>query len=462
MKNFTTFAHTFALALALGLPSTSLADDAAPADKPAEPAATTAEKPADAKTDAPADAKADGEKKDGDKADETAAPAEPAALDSTAQNLTLKLRDKIDEIDKQFALIKEPTSMLTSMLESRKERIEQSLVRINEIALELSALQEEFNKTNTGAYSFECETDEARYKYTQDGQAALKLLVADLRDRNYTRKAMGLTKFEIFEENFKGIDGYEEAYKLYAITVEGLHKAWTKAKASEEKKRARYADKKREMAEEADERDFERLKKKAEAAGYDLDKDWYCPESKNLVMLEDATSHSNRAVRELEYRRKEKPQKGVGEVSPLLIEFWLKMDEARNLMVSGDLDGAKKLLESDPSFDNVLRLDRRLMPEEYCAPMRDDYRDLENAIRDRGREKSRLEYKLESQTNKLEREIDNAQSQINAILEEIEKELALQNETDAEEAVQMSEADRLKASKEADKENSDTEDDKKK
>lgn len=453
MKNFTTFAHTFALAIALSLPSSSLADnkspDAAPAPAPeqaeAKPAADAAAKP---------DAK-DAEKKEGEKEAAPAAPVatEPAELDFTAQNLTLKIRAQMEEIDKQFALIKEPTSMLSSMIESRKERIEQSIVRINETALELAALQEEFNQTNTGAYNFKCETDLDRYKYTQDGLAAYKSMMMDLKDRNFARKAMGINKFAAYQETFMGIEGYEDAFRFYALNVEGLHKKWMKAKESEEKKRERYADKKRELAEEADERDLDRLRKKAEAAGYNLDEDWYSPEPKNLAMLDEMTTRSTRAVREIEHQRKDKVQKGTGSVSPLIVTFWAKMDEVRNLMVSGDLEGAKDLLSSDPSFDNVLRLDRRLFPEEYCAPLREDYRDLEDAIRDRGRDKKRLEYKLESKTSQLEREVDNAQSQISAILEEIEKELALQNETDAEEAVQMSEADRIKASKEADQEN---------
>lgn len=343
--------------------------------------------------------------------------------------------------------------MLSSMLESRKERIEQSLIRIDETALELAALQEEFNKTNTGAYSFTCESDEDRYKYTNDGEAAYKLMMNDLKDRSLVRKAMGLNKFEIFEENFMGIEGYEEAYRIYALTVEGLDKKWMKAKLTEEKKRDKLAEKKLEALEKADDRAMEILSKKAEAAGYDLSKDWYCPEAKNLAMLDDATSHSNRTVREIERRRKDKAIKGVGAVSPLIVAFWAAMDEVRNLMVSGDLDGAKKLLESDPCFNNVLRLDRRLFPEDYCGPLREEYRDLGNTIRERERDKRSLEHKLETQTNRLEREVDNTQSQISAILEEIEKELALQNETDAEEAVQMSEADRLKASQDADKEN---------
>ncbi len=465
MKTFTTFIHTFTLTASLCLATASLAAEETTTDKvPAEPSAAT-QPPADSVQPA-GEAKQEGDTKEGDikegeqkegeaKTATDAQPATtetPAVLASTTSNLTHKLRSQIEEIDKQFALIKDPSSLIISTIKSRKSYIERSLTRIDKLALELSELQEEFNQTSTGSYNFECETDEVRFKYTNDGSAALNSLLNDLKERNYNRKALGLNKFEAFRKNFMGIDGYLEAYKIYAYNIIGLQKKWEKMLSTEVKKRSRYNDKKLEAALVAEEEDTEKMEHALEAAGYDITKDWFNPDSKNTILLKRMIVRSTRAMRDIESSAKESDKEGTGAVSPLIVDFWAKMDETREMMITGNLSGAKETLSSDPCFDKVLKLNRDLLPEDYCAPMRNDYRDLRNEIDNRLRNQSKLEYRLESKNNYLEREVDSAQSQIQAVLEEIEKELALQNETETEQATHLSQADRLKASQEADEE----------
>lgn len=453
MKTFTTFARSFTLALALGIPATAFAEAEADKKQQAQTRTTesgNAEDEKNAQTDSKSEANPDGQSTQ-------AVPADEPELESTTQNLIHKLQQQIDEIDKQFTQINDPSSLLVGMLKSRKSRIEEYLVRINELAVDLAALQEEFNETNTGAYEFTAASDEERFKYTIEGTAAYNAMMNDLKEKNFARKALGLNKFEAFEETFKGIEGYTEAYKIYVYNVDGLQKKWAKALATEQKKRERYNEKKLELTENADDKELEVMSRKAEAAGYNMSDAWYNPSIKNVVMLEAMTQRATRTMREIEYRKKDKALKGIGKTSPLIVEFWAKMDEARDLMVTGNLAAAKKIIDEDPCFNNLLRLDHRLLPEEYCSPLRDESNQLKAEINKRSNSKRNLENQLENKIITLERNVGNAQSQIDAILEEIDKELALQNETDEEEATVMSEADRIKASNEADAESNSSE-----
>lgn len=425
MKTFTTFIHSLALVATLGFTSTSLADASAET-KPAEEAASTAEAPA-----------AD---------DSSSGPA------STTNNLIYKMDQQMDLIDEKFALIKKPDSSLKRSIDSRKSRIESSITRIENYTADLAEIQEEFNETNTGAYAFEQETAEDRFKYTNEGQAAYAAMINDLKSNSIARKVMGLNKFEAYSLKFQGIEGYEEAYKIYTTSVTALYQRWTKVLAAEKKKRERYNDAKLEALEKSEALEYERMEKKAEAAGYDIDRNWFNPSLKNVEMLETLISKSSRLVRQFEYAKKDKPKAGVGCTPPLLEAFWQKMDEAREMMITGNLEGAQTFVENDESFNDLLRLSRDVFPEEYCSPLRDEFSKLKTEIRKRATSKRKIEYSLERQTNLLEREVENAQTQIDAIIEEIEKELDLQNESDAENAVQMTEEDRIKASQEADDE----------
>lgn len=458
MKTFTTFVQSLALGATLTLVPASLA------------ATQEAPAPTASPEDQPAADKPEGEAKEGEAKEGEATPDAPPVAEadtssgpaSTTLNLVYKMRQQVKLIDEKFAQITSPSPSLKSLIKSRKSRIEYSLERIEQKTADLAEVQEAYNQTNTGAYAFQHETSESRFKYTNEGQAAYKAMINDLKDRSIARKVMGLNKFETYAETFKGIEGYEEAYRIYTSSIVTLNKKWAKVLEAEKKKRERYNDVKIQSLEESEAREIERYEKKAEAAGYNLNKDWFNPSLKNIQMLEMLVTKSSRMVREFENKKKDKPQAGIGCTPDILETFWKKMDEAREMMVSGNLDGGKEFLEKDPAFNALMRLSRDIFPEEYCAPIREEYRDLQTEMRKRATEKRRLQYSLERETNLLEREVDAAQSQIDAVLEELEKELALQNEGDEDEGVKMTEEDRIKASEDADADAEEGEEDEKK
>ena len=123
-------------------------------------------------------------------------------------------------------------------------------------------------------------------------------------------------------------------------------------------------------------------------------------------------------------RNEDRPiDKQAGTVPSLLTQFWNNMDQVRMSMVSGDLEGAEKLLQQNAAYNIIRGLKRELLPTEYKQPLLDQYKDTQSEIRNRKRANVTLKLALERATKNLDTLTSNAEAQIDSALEAAQREL---------------------------------------
>ncbi len=403
------------------------------AETPAAEGEAAAEKPADAATPAT----------EQQPAAEEAAPSE--ANNGQAQNATLRLREKLAGADAEFASLRAPSRSLERRMVSTRERIVKSLDKLDQQALKVAELQQEFNRAGRGDFTFALVSEEQRTQYVRDGEAAYKAMVIDMKEKPGARKVGGIDKFEIMRERYQGMPEYKEAYAWYIKTLHALDKKWAKMLANEQKRRKSAQVAKKNAMQEADAAELEKLRKAFEAEGEDIAIVWFNPRPRNMEMLRLANNKVRDALRRNEGA---KLDEAVGTVPSLLTQFWAAMDEARRLTIEGQLDQAEDVLKKDASYDILRRMHTSILPKEYRDPIMEQRKVLEDEIRTRKRNVRSSMTKLEREASQLERATGNAEAQINALLEEIQREKNLDsgentadmvsslNEPDADEPVE--------------------------
>lgn len=336
-----------------------------------------------------------------------------------AKDATLRLRQKLETIDTELASLTKPSRALLSRCKSGKSRVEGKLRELDKLSLEVASLQEQYNRTSAD-YTFTLVTPDQRDQYVRDGQAAHKAMLVDMKERKGARKIGGLGKFEIMRDRYQGLPEYKQAYEWYLRTLKDLEVKWKKMAASEEKRRSSAQPAKRAAMNEADEKEFDKFSEQLRENGEDVATTWYNPSPRNLRML---TTSLNR-VKDTLRRAEDMPSSSaIGTVPSLLEQFWTTMDEARKLMVEGDLDGAEETLnKADSSFRSIISLNRQLFPDEYKSPLREQKFDMEREIKKRSRERRQLKNRLERAISTLERSTGAAEAQIDALMEDIERE----------------------------------------
>lgn len=343
---------------------------------------------------------------------------ESAERTAKAKDATLRLREKLAKVDAEFNALTKPTSRLKSACSSGKNRVTRDLEKMDKLALEVADLQERYNN-NTAEYIFSIITPDQRTAYVQNGQAAHKAMLVDMKQRKGSRKIGGLDKFELMRERYQGIPEYKQAYEWYVKTLNDLEKKWNKMSANEEKKRKNLQPAKKEAMREADEKEYEKLQAQMEKDGEDISRVWYNPSPRNLQMLRNCLNKVKDAKRRADNM---KLSDQVGTVPSLIEQYWGAMDEARRLMVSGDFEGAEKMLDNDPAYKTITSMNRQLLPDEFKRPLTEERRALEQEIRKRSRSHNQIKTQLERKIAELERATNAADSQLNALLEQIARE----------------------------------------
>ena len=336
-----------------------------------------------------------------------------------AKDATLRLRQKLASVDTELASLTSPSRSLLSRCKSGKSRVEKKLLELDKLSLEVASLQEQYNSISAD-YSFTLVTPDQRDQYVRDGQAAHKAMLIDMKERKGSRKIGGLGKFEIMRDRYQGLPEYKQAYEWYLRTLKELEVKWKKMAANEEKRRNSAQPAKRTAMNEADEKEFDRLSAQMKENGEDIATTWYNPMPRNLRMLNTSLNRIKDVLR----RAEDTPSSSaVGTVPSLLEQFWGTMDEARKLMVAGDLDGAEEMMrKADAPFRSIIGLNRQLFPDEYKSPLRDQKFDMEREIKRRSRERRQLKNRLERSISMLERSTGTAEAQIDALMEDIERE----------------------------------------
>lgn len=337
-----------------------------------------------------------------------------------AKDATLRLRTRLEEMEAQMNKISKPSRALQSQVGQVKRRVTSQLAEMDKQALNVAKLQEEFNQAGAADFTFDKVSADQRDQYARDGQAAYRAMRVDMKEKKGRRKVAGLDKFEIMRDRYQGIPEYKEAYEWYVKTLYALQKKWTNMLNKEEAARKRLASDKRTLRTKQDNEEYNEIAQKLKEDGDDIGKVWFVPPSRNQKMLAISVNKVKDAIR----RNEDQPlDKEVGTVPALLEQFWTDMDKVRMAMVTGDLEGADKMLRSNAAFPVINRLKNQLLPSEYRDPIKEQYKETLKTIQTRMRSYTSLKRSLERATDNLTRITTSADAQIDSAMTAVQKEL---------------------------------------
>lgn len=337
-----------------------------------------------------------------------------------AKDATLRLRTRLEEMEAQMNKISKPSRALQSQVGQVKRRVTSQLAEMDKQALNVAKLQEEFNQAGAADFTFDKVSADQRDQYVRDGQAAYRAMRVDMKEKKGRRKVAGLDKFEIMRDRYQGIPEYKEAYEWYVKTLYALQKKWTNMLNKEEAARKRLASDKRTLRTKQDNEEYNEIAQKLKEDGDDIGKVWFVPPSRNQKMLAISVNKVKDAIR----RNEDQPlDKEVGTVPALLEQFWTDMDKVRMAMVTGDLEGADKMLRSNAAFPVINRLKNQLLPSEYRDPIKEQYKETQKTIQTRMRSYTSLKRSLERATDNLTRITTSANAQIDSAMTAVQKEL---------------------------------------
>ncbi len=411
---------------------------ATPAPAPATPVPPSPPEPETTETEAPAaePQTTEGETSSAEAAPSEATPATPEAPHvAVAEDSSRRLREKLDQVKAEYQALSSPSSSLTSNYNSRLRTLERDMTELHRQATQVSELQAKYNTVVSGDYTFTIVPNADRDKYQRDGRAAYDAMVIDVREYRNQRKVGGLDKFEILRDRYQGIPEYREAYNWYMTTLRDLERRWGNLLRREEQRRARYNNGRKEEMRNQDEAALRRLAAQFEQQGEQLAQVWFNPDARNLVMLRTASNKVRDAIRRNENGLRDE---AIGTVPQLINNFWAVMDQARDLMIRGDFEGAKKLLDEDENYKKLLRLNTQLFPNDYRTPLRNQRQALEREIQKRTNERRSLQRQLQQAISKLERSSSAAEAQMDTLLEQIRKEREHDTETSTAEIEESS------------------------
>ncbi len=342
------------------------------------------------------------------------------ADEAKAKDVTLRLRDKLANMENLMAKISKPSRALQSQVAQVKRRVTSQLEDLDKRALEVAKLQDEFNKAGAADFTFDKVSADQRDQYVRDGEAAYKAMKIDMKEKKGRRKVAGLDKFEIMRERYQGIPEYKQAYEWYVKTLHSLQKKWTNMYNKEENARKRLNGEKRNLRGRQDNEEYEAIAAKLKEDGDDIASVWFVPPSRNLKMLSISVNKVKDAIR----RNQDRPLDAeVGTVPSLLTQFWDNMDKVRMAMVTGNLEGAEKMLREDPVYPVIMRLKTYLLPNDYRTPIVEQYKATQKEIQTRLRSYNNLKRSLERATASLDRVTNSAEAQIDSATTAVQREL---------------------------------------
>ncbi len=337
-----------------------------------------------------------------------------------AKDATLRLREKLENMEAQMAKISKPSRALQSQVAQVKRRVTSQLEDMDKRALEVAKLQDDFNRAGAADFTFDKVGVDQRDQYTRDGEAAYKAMRIDMKEKKGRRKVAGLDKFEIMRERYQGIPEYKEAYDWYVKTLYSLQKKWTAMSNKEEAARKRLNTEKRALRNRQDTEEYNSIAAKLKEDGDDIANVWFTPPSRNLKMLSISINKVKDAIR----RNEDRPlDDEVGTVPSLIAQYWDNMDKVRMAMVTGDLEGAEKQLRENAAYTVIMRLKNYLLPNEYRTPIIEQYKATQKEIQNRMRGYNNLKRALERATASLDRVTASAEAQIDSAAAAVQKEL---------------------------------------
>ncbi|MBE6415206.1 MAG: hypothetical protein E7032_01575 [Akkermansiaceae bacterium] len=342
------------------------------------------------------------------------------AGEEKAKDATLRLREKLTNMETLMSKISKPSRALQSQVSQVKRRVTSQLEDMDKKALEVARLQEEFNKAGAADFTFDKVSVEQRDQFMRDGEAAYKAMRIDMKEKKGRRKVAGLDKFEIMRERYQGIPEYKQAYEWYVKTLYALQKKWTAMHNKEENARKRLPADKKSLRQRQDNAEYENIAAKLKEDGDDIATVWFTPPARNLKMLSISVNKVKDAIR----RNEDRPlDDEVGTVPSLITQFWDNMDKVRMSMVTGDLEAAEKQLRENGAYPIIMRLKNYILPNEYRTPIVEQYKATQKEIQTRMRGYNNLKRSLERATASLDRVTASAEAQIDSATAAVQKEL---------------------------------------
>ena len=122
-----------------------------------------------------------------------------------AKDVTLRLREKLQQIDRELAGIENPSRTLLSICNNTKARVNSQLGAMDKLSLDVAEMQVKFNAAGVADYQFSVSSEE-RERFLHDATAAYNAMVVDMKEKKSRRKVGGLDKFEILYERYQGLN----------------------------------------------------------------------------------------------------------------------------------------------------------------------------------------------------------------------------------------------------------------
>lgn len=112
------------------------------------------------------------------------------------KSIASALREKMSEVEKNYATLSQPGRTITSIMKGRKEHIDTQLGVLDRISVAVSNLQEQYNRTTTSDYVFSEVQADQRDAYVQNGIAAYKAMKNDMIQKSVLARSQDWTNLK--------------------------------------------------------------------------------------------------------------------------------------------------------------------------------------------------------------------------------------------------------------------------
>lgn len=363
-----------------------------------------------------------------------AAAAEAAPVDGPAG----EVRNKLKKMNEVYAQLKKPTRYATSQHTSATTSAETSLKKIEDAQKAIAEIKAKMEAFATEAYEFATIPAEDRDKFEREGTEMVNKVLKALKGKSENEKLEGIRLFEKLRESYQGISTFKEALAVYKNVTGFFEKKWARYFENLRKERQKNDGNKNDKLQEMENAQLEKLAKKMEDAGGNIDEDLFLPRPSNSRMLEKALSRLKRSMQS----SLNKVQEEAEDVPGLFRAFWASMDEMRELMMKGEYERVNEMLNDNESYRALSSVQHYAMPQEYKDTLRKQHDEFRSEVRRRNMESRNLERDLQREERNLEREMQLITTRIDRVIEalEEEKEQELRREEEAAAAAAEEEA----------------------
>lgn len=375
--------------------------------------------------------------------------ANPAGEEAAAmpENSPESARQRAAALEKQIGEMKETSRSFNAAYERFKAEVVRFEKRVAELEEKVKERREKFLEVKHRVFVFDVVPLEARDAYERAGMEKVKKVTKLLNSKDVAEQIEGVAGFEEIFDGYQGVPGYKAALDLYKKTLKRYEKKWTEARDKAQRDRQKMADAARDKAEAAEQALYRRTSKKMEAAGKDIEKDWFAPtggmmSSKLMLdlLLQRVRSASRIATSE--------PEDDAEKIVDALRTYWNVMDEAMKLMTAGEPDKAAEMVNECQYYDVISSARHRSMPEPDRRAIRDQHTKIREALRRHSSDIQRAERDVENENKSLENEVVRFIRSVERMDDMLEQERKEQERKAEEEAARKAEEEAARQAEE--------------